>query len=232
MALDTIEDIIARNKIPILVGGTGLYFRALVSGMADAPSRDQKLRERLKSIVEKKGIEYLYRILLKMDKERAKSISPNDKVRIIRALELRILTKKKFSEIIKHNQNIPENYSIYKICLNYPREILYNRIEQRVDKMVQNGLIEEVRALYETSKLQGPLSKAIGIKELIPSFTSGKSYEEAINEVKQHTRNLAKRQMTWFKKEIGLKWLLMIDEYEKEKVRYEILLWVRRGYDE
>lgn len=232
IALETIEDVIARNKIPILVGGTGLYFRALVSGMADAPSRDEKLREKLKSIAEKKGLEYLYRILLKLDKERAQSITPNDKVRIIRALELRILTKKNFSEIIKHNQILPKNYSIYKICLNYPREILYKRIEQRVDKMVRDGLIEEIRKLYEANKLQGPLSKAIGIKELLPCFVSGKSYGEAINEIKKNTRNLAKRQLTWFKKEIGLKWLLMSDEYEKAKVRNEIVVWLRGGRDE
>ncbi|MCX7830357.1 MAG: tRNA (adenosine(37)-N6)-dimethylallyltransferase MiaA [Acidobacteria bacterium] len=227
MALARIEEIIERGRIPVLVGGTGLYARALFSGMAEAPSRNEEIRKRLKFIAEEKGINHLYKILKKLDNQRANSIAPNDKVRIIRALELRILTGKKFSEITQSNKAISDEYKVMKICLNYPREVLYKRIEERVDKMVQRGLIEEVRILYNSRRLNGPLSKAIGIKELIPCFEKNKRFEDAIEEIKQHTRNLAKRQLTWFKKEIGLKWVVMDDDYERAKVIGEIEKWSR-----
>lgn len=227
MALEEIENILERKKIPIIVGGTGLYARALLSGMAEAPSRDDKLREKLKSIADKKGTPHLHAILQKLDKERALSITINDKVRIIRAIELRILTGRKFSEIASLNKYLPEDYQVKKICLYYPREILYKRIENRVDQMVQRGLFEEVKALYDSKKLSGPLSKAIGIKEIIPCLEGNKKFEDAVAEIKQHTRNLAKRQLTWFKKEIELKWIVMDDEDERARILDEIERWSR-----
>lgn len=227
MALEAIENILEREKIPIIVGGTGLYARALLSGMAEAPSRDDKLREKLKSIADKKGTPHLHAILAKLDKERALSITINDKVRIIRAIELRILTGKKFSEIASLNKYLPEDYQVKKICLYYPREILYKRIENRVDQMVQRGLFEEIKALYDSKKLSGPLSKAIGIKEIIPCLEGKKEFEDAVAEIKQHTRNLAKRQLTWFKKEIELKWIVMDDEDERARILDEIERWSR-----
>ncbi len=227
MALKVIEEILSRGKIPILVGGTGLYAKALISGLAEAPPRDEKLRDKLKLILKKKGIQHLYGILLKLDKERADKISSNDKVRIIRAIELRVLTGKKFSEVISKTEDLSKDYSVMKLCLTRKRENLYKIIEERVDRMVERGLIEEVKNLYESNKLSGPLAKAIGIRELISCFEGSKKYEDAIEEIKRHTRNLAKRQLTWFKKEIGLKWVMMDDRYEQNKVIGEIERWLR-----
>lgn len=227
MALQAIERILSDNKIPIIVGGTGLYARALLSGMAEAPSRNENLRDKLKSIAEKKGTPHLHALLAKLDKERSLSITSNDKVRIIRAIELRILTGRKFSEIASLNKCLPDDYQVKKICLYYPREMLYRRIEERVDQMVQRGLFEEVRTLYNSGKLSGPLSKAIGIKELIPCLEGNRKFEDAVEEIKQHTRNLAKRQLTWFKKEIELKWVVMDGEDERAKVIDEIERWSR-----
>lgn len=225
LALEAIERILKKNKIPIIVGGTGLYARALLWGMAEAPSRNEKLREKLNLIADKKGTHYLHALLAKLDKERSMSITLNDKVRIIRAIELRILTRKKFSEIASRNKYLPSDYQVKKICLNYPREILYRRIEERVDQMVQRGLLEEVKTLYCSGKLTGPLSKAIGIKEIIPCLKGNKKFEDAVEEIKRHTRNLAKRQLTWFKKEIELKWVMMDDKEERVKVIDDLERW-------
>lgn len=232
IALEKIEEILHRRKIPIIVGGTGFYVKALLDGLLEAPPRCEILRQRLKKIAENKGKKFLYNILQKTDSERAKEINENDLVRIIRALEIRILTKKKFKELVKETQKELKGYECFKICLYHNRELLYKKIEERVDSMIERGLVEEVKNLYKNKKLSGPIEKAIGIKELIPYFENKIDLESAILEIKKNSRNLAKRQLTWFKKENGLKWLMIDNEEEKEKLIKEIITWLKGGSNE
>jgi tRNA dimethylallyltransferase len=232
LALKTIDEIAKRNKVPILVGGTGLYFRTLTEGIADAPQRDESIRKRLKKIVEKKGVAHLFRILKRVDPKRAFEINENDGVRIVRSLELRFITKLPFDESIKKKETKEKRLEILKICLNYPREILYKRIDERVENMVKRGLVEEAKNLYHNGRLKGPISKAIGLKELIPYFEGNRDLSESIEEIKKNSRNLAKRQITWFKREIGLKWILMTDEEEKNKIVEKTVRWLKGEKDD
>ena len=186
----------------------------------------------LKKIVEKKGVAHLFRILKRVDPKRASEVNENDGVRIVRSLELRFITKLPFDESIKKKETKEKRLEILKICLNYPREILYKRIDERVENMVKRGLVEEAKNLYHNGRLKGPISKAIGLKELIPYFEGNRDLSESIEEIKKNSRNLAKRQITWFKREIGLKWILMTDEEEKNKIVEKTVRWLKGEKDD
>ncbi|HNQ79210.1 MAG TPA: tRNA (adenosine(37)-N6)-dimethylallyltransferase MiaA [Acidobacteriota bacterium] len=226
MATDVIEGIRSRNRLPILVGGTGLYARSLLEGIASAPSRDEALRARLKERSMRKGLPSLYRILRRLDGRRALDVSPNDEIRIVRSLEIRILTGKPFSLVMEEGRN-PAAQDAFKICLTLPRPLLYRRIEERVDRMVSLGLVEEARSLWMSDRLSGPIAKAIGYKELVPHFEGRASLADSIEEIKKNSRNLAKRQLTWFRKENGLEWVRMEDEHERLGIREKVTRWLK-----
>lgn len=215
-AICAIEEIINNKKTPIVVGGTGLYVNSLIYGI-DYPEieTDLKYRAELEKIAEEKGLEHLYRLAEKIDKEAMKNISINDRKRIIRVLEIYKETGKTKTELeIESRKNeIPYDYRVFAI--NMPREILYNRINQRVDIMLEKGLIEEVKKLYEKYGEQLCTSvQGIGYKEVIDYLKGNYTKEEMIEKIKMETRRYAKRQLTWFRKIPNVTWLDGLDNVQ------------------
>ena len=186
-----IKEIILKGKVPIIVGGTGLYIKALVSNYNYfGVQRDDKLREELEKYAEKNGLEELYNTLKKLSPSMAEKISPQDKKRIIRALEI---CKSKKREIKVNSEQF--SYKIF--ALNTDRETLYKRINERVNNMVENGLVNEVKALINGGLNRNcQCSKAIGYAEILDYLDGQISLSEAIEKIKQHSRNYAKRQLT------------------------------------
>ena len=208
-----------RKKLPVIVGGTGLYVSSLLDNIkfADIKS-DAGLRKKLEDEAERLGNSYLFEKLEKVDPESAAELHPNNLVRVIRALEVYELTGKKLS-LFKAESRLEESpYDPVMIGLDYnDRQILYDRINKRVDIMVKNGLVEEAQSIFDSCNMK-TAGNAIGYKELIPYFKKEKSLEECISKIKQETRRYAKRQLTWFRKNAKINWL-KLDEFDnKEKI--------------
>ena len=208
-AISAIKEIISKEKMPIVVGGTGLYVNSLVYGI-DYPEIQTNLeyRKKLEKIVEEKGLQYLFEKAVEIDKEAMKNISPNDKKRILRVLEIYKETGKTKTELERESRKngIPYDYKIFAI--NMPREILYDRINRRVDIMIEKGLIDEVSSLYEKYGESLLTSmQAIGYKEVVEFLKGNCTKEEMIEKIKMETRRYAKRQLTWFRKIENIQWL-------------------------
>jgi tRNA dimethylallyltransferase len=219
-AREAVKDVLGRGKEPIVVGGSGLYLRALLKGIFKGPGRDEKLRSELKEKAEKNGVEFLFNKLEKKDPEAAKKIGPHNLMRIIRALEVYELTGKKISGLQKEGEYPPEEYDFVKVGLKLEREKLYQRIDQRVELMVESGLVDEVKNLKEKRyDLRFAPLKTFGYKEIFQYQNGEISLEQAKGKIKLETRHYAKRQITWFKKEEGICWI----DAEKENLRDEIL---------
>ena len=193
-----ILDISARGKLPIIVGGTGLYFRLLLENY-DVPKvePDYDLRQELSLL----SFDELYKILLKTDSVRAAEISKNDKKKIIRAIEIAKHLEKPLSEYKKEPK-----FDVEWIGLNYPRDILYERINKRVDIMIKDGLVEETEYLLKKHGRIKNIIYTIGYQEIVSYLDNKISLEEAKEKIKQNTRNYAKRQLTWFRKNSLIKW--------------------------
>jgi len=218
-AREAVKDVLSRGKEPIVVGGSGLYLRALFKGFFKGPGKDEKVRSKLKERAERFGVDSLYNDLEKKDPEAAKKIGPHNLVRIIRALEVYELTGKKISELQKKGEYPPEEYDFVKIGLELDREQLYQRIEQRVEQMIKAGLVDEVKSLKEKGyDLRFAPLKTFGYKEIFQYQNGEISLEQAKGKIKLETRHYAKRQITWFKKEEGICWL----DAEKENLTDEI----------
>ena len=208
-AISAIKEIISKGKMPIVVGGTGLYVNSLVYGI-DYPEIQINLeyRKELEKIVEEKGLQYLFEKAVEIDKEAMKNISPNDKKRILRVLEIYKETGKTKTELERESRKngIPYDYKIFAI--NMPREILYDRINRRVDIMIEKGLIDEVSSLYEKyGESMLTSMQAIGYKEVVEFLKGNCTKEEMIEKIKMETRRYAKRQLTWFRKIENIQWL-------------------------
>ena len=214
LASNTINDIQQRGKLPILAGGTGLYMHSLVYGIDfDNDSRDENIRKDLYKQFEENGIDELYTELISLDSAAAEKIHKNNTKRVLRALEYIKTTGKKFSEQSVESE-CEKRYDVLLLVLSYKdTSILYNRINKRVDIMVEKGLEEEVKNfLYE--KPYGTTSiQAIGYKEFIPYFSGEVTKEEAIENVKKSSRHYAKRQNTWFRREKDANWVF-VDDFE------------------
>lgn len=207
----------AENKNVILVGGTGLYINSIVRGLSKLPEADLKIRESFENM----STEELYEKLKELDNEAARDIHPNNRVRVERALEVCILTNDKFSKLNK--QNIKDNnYNFIQIALERDRKILYDRINYRVELMIENGLVEEAKYIYERYNKDRNKIKAIGYKELFDYFDGLISIEEAIEIIKKESRHYAKRQFTWFKGDIDYKWF-DLGQITEEKIIDETL---------
>ena len=208
-AMNAIEEIINKNKMPIVVGGTGLYVNSLIYGI-DYPEvkTDLEYREELEKIAKKEGLKHLYEKAMQIDPEVAKNISENDKKRIIRILEIYKETGKTKTqlEIESRKNGVPYDYRVFAI--NMPREILYDRINRRVDIMIERGLIDEVKQLYEKygEELRTAV-QGIGYKEVIDYLNGVYSKEEMVEKIKMETRRYAKRQLTWFRKIQDIIWI-------------------------
>lgn len=198
-----IDRLHTEGKIPLVVGGTGLYIRAMTRGIFSGVSADWTLREELNSL-ENRQPGYLYEYLKNLDPETASRIMPGDRRRLIRAIEVCLLMKGKISEFQKKLTR-PLPYNFIKIGLTRQRKELYKLIEERVDRMIEAGLIDEVRWLLMQNPSRTTL-QAIGYKELIGYLRGDTTLEEAVRLIKKRTKLYAKRQFTWFKKEPDIKW--------------------------
>ena len=208
LAQQKIVDIAARGKLPILVGGTGLYVSSLIDNINfDNAITDGSVRRKLTEEAEQIGNEAMLERLRKVAPEAAEKIPAANLVRIIRALEVYEVTGIPFSRHKELNRMQDSRYNACMIGLTYKdRNVLYNRINKRVDIMLEKGLIEECRAVYENEKL-GTACQAIGYKEFIPYFDGIKPKEECIDKIKQYSRNYAKRQLTWFRRDERIQWV-------------------------
>ena len=225
LAKKAIEDIHSRGKEAVLVGGTGFYIQSVLYDTDFTTGYcDKELRDSLSLEYDEKGAVYMYNKLKDLDEKAAESIHPNNKKRIVRAIEYALSTDKKISEhnINERAKKSPYNYKYF--VLNLERKKLYNRIEQRVDIMLKQGLLAEVKRLHELGCKKDMVSmKGIGYKEILEYLEGGISLEEAGELIKKETRHFAKRQITWFKREKEAIWL-DIDDFanEEDLVNYMI----------
>jgi len=208
LAIEVLNNLRARKRHPILTVGTGLYLRALLEGLADVPQRSEELRERLWASAEVHATGYLHRMLRRLDPESAEKIAPADEQKLIRAIEVCLLTKKPISEVHRSGRKPLMGWRAVKIGLMPEREALYERVHARTDAMLTHGWLEEVRGLMESGMPEG--AKAfdfIGYRELQKVLRGEMQLEEARAAIQQVTRRYAKRQMTWFRREKGVRWL-------------------------
>jgi len=207
-ALEVLETVRGRRKVPIITAGTGLYLRALLEGLADAPARSEELRERLRKQAAQHGPEYLHRLLARLDRETAGRIAPRDAQKIIRAIEIRVLAGKGVADVHRAGRAALEGYDIRKIGLLPPRRALYSRIDARVISMIDAGWLNELPRLI--ARGVPPNAKPfqfIGYAELRTCLEGSFAQDAAIKEIQQSTRQFAKRQITWFRKEKHVEWL-------------------------
>ncbi len=199
-------EIKARGHVPIVVGGTGLYLRALLDGLFPGPQRSEELRERLRGHAEKKGSAHLHRILLRLDAGAAAAIHPNDTPKLIRAIEVCLGTRRQMTEMWSEGRDGLKGFRVRKVGLQPSREELYTRINARAQRMFDAGLVEETRRLLsQYGEAARPLG-ALGYKQAVQLLRGELSRDEAIAGAQQAHRNYAKRQMTWFRRESGVEW--------------------------
>lgn len=220
LANEKISDIISRGKLPIIAGGTGLYIDSLLNNVKFSETKkDEEYCKSLEKFAEINGNDELYKILAETDPESAVSIHPNNLVRVIRALEVYHTTGRKLSELKAESRLEESPYDSFIIGLDYSkRDILYDRINRRVDIMLERGLVDEAENLYLESGKMKTASNAIGYKELIPYFENVQSFDECVDKIKQETRHYAKRQLTWFRKNQKINWFLLDKIDEKNKI--------------
>lgn len=203
-----IEDICNRGKIPLIVGGAGLYFRALVDGLFEGPGADADIRSRLVRESEDHGAAALHDRLRRCDPEAANRIHPKNLVRVIRALEIYELTGKPISSFQQQWKRSPSRYPFRAFGLYVPRDCLYRRVETRVDQMIARGLIEEVEGLLAGGCPRNSVAmQGIGYKEIVHYLDGSQSLDEAVALLKANTRRYAKRQLTWFRSDARIQWI-------------------------
>lgn len=213
MADPIVEDILRRGKSPIIVGGTGLYMDALIRGNAFAPCPSTGRREELEALAASQGIEAVIERLRAVDPESAARLHPSDQKRIIRAMEVYLETGMTITEHNRKTQEIPPKYHPIRFALaDRQRQTLYDRIDRRVDTMVEAGLIEEIQGLLARGIPEKCTAmQAIGYKEFVAALHGACSLEEAAGQVKQSSRRYAKRQLTWFRRNPENIWLIRED---------------------
>src|SRR5262245_29180779 len=197
----------ARCRLPVLVGGTGLYLRALLRGMAEAPRRAPALRERLRARAEKHGVPWLHRMLRRLDPETAGRLPPGDRQRLVRALEVRLVAGRPMSSLLRESPFGTGPYEPVTIGLTMERRRLYRRIDERVDACFRAGLVDEVRRLLAAGCPPAANAfKALGYKEALAHLRGECTLAEAVALTRRNTRRYAKRQGTWFRAEPGVTW--------------------------
>lgn len=208
-AIQKIEDLFNTHEYVVLVGGTGLYIKAIEEGFDELPEANYQYRQELENLLSKKGISYLQNLLMQKDIEAYSSIDIHNPRRLIRALEIIDISGKNLAASWKQKKT-SRNFVTIKIGINLPREELYQRINLRVDSMLESGLKTEIETLKEYKNLQA--LNTVGYKEWWPYFDESDKLEHVITKIKQHTRNFAKRQLTWFRKDSTIIW------WDKEQV--------------
>ncbi len=220
-ARQKIEEILQRHRVAIVVGGSGLYVRALVDGIFEGAGSSAEIRDRLRHLARQHGTRYLWEKLRHLDPEKARKIDPNNTIRIIRALEVCELSGKPMSEIEQRRSPLSRPY--LKVGLTRQRKELYTLIEERVDRMIKTGFLDEVRTLIDMGFASAPaVQNTLGYKHLLLHLQGSLSLEDAIRLIKRDTRRFAKRQMTWFRKERNVHWLDITGEADHRKIAERI----------
>ena len=222
-ALATLNQLFTKNDVVVMVGGSGLYVDAVLNGLDDFPDVDPEIRKQLNQQLETFGIENLQRQLKEKDVETYNSIAIENPHRLIRALEICIGTDLPYSSF-KNKPKSPRNFTSIKIGLNADRELIYNRINQRVDLMIQEGLLEEAKKIHPHKDLNA--LQTVGYRELFSFFDGEITKEFAIEEIKKNTRRFAKRQLTWYRKDDSITWFNYASNHESiieniEKQRFD-----------
>jgi len=206
-ARQVLDQIKARGHLPILVGGTGLYLRALLEGLFPGPQRSEELRERLRERVDNRGSGYLHRILRRLDRAAAEKIHANDTPKLIRAIEVCLASRQKMTELWQQGRDPFRGFRILRLGLDPDRQALYDRINRRAQEMFEAGLVEETQRLLEKyGDAAGPLS-SLGYKQAVQFLRGELTREQALQAAQQAHRNYAKRQMTWYRREPEVQWL-------------------------
>ena len=211
-ALQKLNELFTKNPIQIMVGGSGLYLNAVIDGLDDFPKVDPAIRKQLKHKLDEKGLVSLQMQLESLDPKSYKEIAVDNPQRVIRALEICIGTGLPYSGF-KTNKNKSRSFSAIKIGLTADREIIYDRINRRVDLMIENGLVDEAERLYPNRQLNA--LQTVGYRELFDYFDGKITKEFAISEIKKNTRRFAKRQLTWFRRDEKIKWFDFKTPYSK-----------------
>jgi tRNA dimethylallyltransferase len=207
MARKVLTEIKARGNLPIVVGGTGLYLRALVEGLFSGPERSEELRERLREQAAEKPVGYLHRVLRHLDGEAAARIHSNDTPKLIRAIEVCLASRRRMTEMWKRGRERLEGFRILRIGLNPDRAQLYERINQRAERMFEAGLVEETQRLLAKYGDAGRPLGSLGYKQAVQLLRREIDRATALQAAQQAHRNYAKRQMTWFRREAEVVWL-------------------------
>ncbi|HEV2468429.1 MAG TPA: tRNA (adenosine(37)-N6)-dimethylallyltransferase MiaA [Candidatus Sulfotelmatobacter sp.] len=206
-ARQVLAEINARTHLPIVVGGTGLYLRALLEGLFPGPQRSEELRERLRERAASRGSGYLHQILLRLDRETAGKIHPNDAPKLIRAIEVCLASGQKMSDLWRQGRDPLRGFRILRLGLDPERALLYERINRRAGEMFKAGLLEETKSLVEKYGTQARPLESLGYKQAAQFLRGELSLEQAVHAAQQGHRNYAKRQMTWFRREPEVRWL-------------------------
>jgi tRNA dimethylallyltransferase len=225
-----IEEIFRNGKFPLVVGGSGLYLKSLIDGFFEEEIDNKEIRDELYAEMEKYGKEHIYEKLKKVDAETAAKMAPHYFRRVIRALEVYYVTGKKISEFQK--QNVQTEFEAVQFGLMFDRKVLYDRINKRVDKMIESGLLKEIERLKDSGfdyKTNNSLN-TVGIKEVYKYFEGEYTYDAMVNYIKQNSRRYAKRQLTWFRRDERIIWIdgenqtdvivnAILKKYEEEENR-------------
>lgn len=211
-ALQKLNQLFENQKIVILVGGSMMYEKAVISGLNDLPEANPKNLEKLEKIWQEEGIEKLQEILKNLDPEYFKTVDKDNPRRLLRAIDVIWQTEKKYSELISEPKS-KRNFNIIRIGIEAPREIIYEKINLRVDKMLQDGLLDEVKNLNTLRQTRQDNGKelvalqTVGYTEIFKYFDGTWDFDFAISEIKKNSRRFAKRQLTWYRKEENIHWL-------------------------
>jgi tRNA dimethylallyltransferase len=218
-----LDEIKRRGRLPIVVGGTGLYLRALMEGLFPGPQRSEELRELLRERAARRGSIYLYRILHRLDRAAAEKIHANDVPKVIRAIEVCLASRKKMTELWQQGRDPLRGFRVLRIGLDPERQELYERINRRALKMFDDGLVEETRRLVEKyGDGAWPLS-SLGYKQALQLIRGELTREQTVQAAQQAHRNYAKRQMTWFRREPEVHWLRGFGD--EENIQREAEVW-------
>ena len=217
-ARQVLAEINSRQHLPIVVGGTGLYLRALIEGLFAGPQRSEELRARLRVRAEERGSDYLHRILKRLDRVSAEKVHPNDAPKLIRAIEVCLAARQKMSELWQQGRDPLKGFRILRLGLNPKRAALYERINRRARQMFESGLVEEAAHILQK---HGPAARpltSLGYKQAIQFLRSELTRDQALEAAQQAHRNYAKRQVTWFRREPNVSWLKGFgDEWETQQ---------------